>query len=513
MTIGNRFPGTVGPRKDRGGTLAGLQPPAAPTVLQNGTVNPFRQIAGYQDPTWGNGGVIQTMNPDNWENYYTQGGNKFVDVSNLLGTSASDVAAAEPWAQDQFNYATANANDQGLLSYDQALNMPEMTEKNDLFTYMPLVMMAIAGGAAAAGAGAGGLAGGAGFGAEAGALGGLGAEAGAGAAGFGAEAGAGLGGLEGAGSVTFDPGAIAGVDTGTGLTTPMGGAEGGAFDMGGSGNVFNTPGGGAPGTGSTFSWTDPSTWSNPFSSTPPGSTTAAQQLFNSGGDMAGELGGSGGSASGSFDWSKFFSGSGNGWLNLLGSGVGALSSWLASNAQVKSAEEANALLWAMYNQNRADAGPYREAGYGALANMVNLTTPGKQFDQMQLDPGYQFRLGEGNQAIDRAAAARGMYGSGRALKELTRYGQNFASNEFGNVYNRNASLAGLGQTAVTNTGQLGANTANQVGANTIGAGNATASGYVGVGNAVTGGIQNYLNSANQNAWLQAILAGRTSPYG
>jgi len=52
------------------------------------------------------------------------------------------------------------------------------------------------------------------------------------------------------------------------------------------------------------------------------------------------------------------------------------------------------------------------------------------------DPGYQFRLGEGERALEQSAAARGVINSGGTLGDLVRFGQQFASNEYGNVYNR-----------------------------------------------------------------------------
>lgn len=51
-------------------------------------------------------------------------------------------------------------------------------------------------------------------------------------------------------------------------------------------------------------------------------------------------------------------------------------------------------------------------------------------------PDYQFRLDEGNKAIDRASSARGNFYSGAALKEATQYGSDLASNEYSNAYNR-----------------------------------------------------------------------------
>ena len=54
------------------------------------------------------------------------------------------------------------------------------------------------------------------------------------------------------------------------------------------------------------------------------------------------------------------------------------------------------------------------------------------------DPGYEFRMAEGEKGINRALAARGGFDSGSALKALNRFNQDFASNEFGNAYNRDA---------------------------------------------------------------------------
>ena len=55
---------------------------------------------------------------------------------------------------------------------------------------------------------------------------------------------------------------------------------------------------------------------------------------------------------------------------------------------------------------------------------------------MMADPGYQFRLSEGLKALDRQAAARGGLISGAALKGAQRYGQDYASGEYQNAYNR-----------------------------------------------------------------------------
>ena len=307
--------------------------------------------------------------------------------------------------------------------------------------------------------------------------------AGGGLYGGGLEAGAGLGdaawgvnlGQSGLGSEAAG-GFYGGLGEGTGTAATGGGmdvAAGGAMDMFGS---MNPSGSGSAFTGSGL-------W---------GSGTQA--------------------ASGLPQWMKDWGITGGNLLNaggnVLGAGIGYLGSQSAAKAQQEAASNQQALLKYMYDQNRADLAPWRQAGVGALGTMVNLTTPGKQFDQMALDPGYQFRLGQGEQGINRAAASRGSFDSGGTLKALQRYGQDYASNEFSNVFNRQASLAGLGQTAVGQGVNAGQNYANNAGNSMLQAGDARASGYMGGANAVAGGIGSFLNNYNEMTLLDKFLAGR-----
>ena len=55
---------------------------------------------------------------------------------------------------------------------------------------------------------------------------------------------------------------------------------------------------------------------------------------------------------------------------------------------------------------------------------------------LQADPGYLARLGHGQRALEQSAAARGVLRTGGTLKDLVRYGQDLASQEYGNVYDR-----------------------------------------------------------------------------
>jgi hypothetical protein len=52
------------------------------------------------------------------------------------------------------------------------------------------------------------------------------------------------------------------------------------------------------------------------------------------------------------------------------------------------------------------------------------------------DPSYQLRFAQGQNAIENSASARGVLGTGGTIKDFINYGQNFASQEYGNVYNR-----------------------------------------------------------------------------
>jgi hypothetical protein len=125
-------------------------------------------------------------------------------------------------------------------------------------------------------------------------------------------------------------------------------------------------------------------------------------------------------------------------------------------------------------------------------------------NSFQADPGYQFRLQQGQKAIDAGAAARGNFMSPSTLQELGQFSQESASNEFNNAYNRynqNLSniysrltgLSGSGENAAGRIAGLGAGFGSQAGENIIGAGNAQAAGQIGQANALNQGIGNFMN--------------------
>lgn len=167
----------------------------------------------------------------------------------------------------------------------------------------------------------------------------------------------------------------------------------------------------------------------------------------------------------------------------------------------------NDRMSALFEQNRANT-PAPEANplFGSLTKRFGMS-------DFEADPGYQFRMDEGQKAIERSAAARGGLLSGSALKGIERFGQGLASQEYGNAFdrwnlqntnqfNRLASLAGVGQQANQAIGQAGQNFANAAsniamnnaanqGNALLAQGNARASGYGAWGNALGNAFANW----------------------
>jgi len=188
----------------------------------------------------------------------------------------------------------------------------------------------------------------------------------------------------------------------------------------------------------------------------------------------------------------------------------------AAEAQSGAARYAADLQQQQYRENVQRQQPFYEAGVNALPELVSASryTPFGQ-EQFQADPGYGFRLSEGQKALERSAAARGGLISGGALKAATRFGQDMGSQEYTNAFNRYQTerqarlgplqaLTGMGQSTANTIGAAGQNMASNVGnygmqgANAtaegyMGAANARASGYMGGYNAINSGLSNYLS--------------------
>jgi hypothetical protein len=128
-------------------------------------------------------------------------------------------------------------------------------------------------------------------------------------------------------------------------------------------------------------------------------------------------------------------------------------------------------------------------------------------------PGYEFRFGEGERAVQANQAARNNTLSGRALKELTQYGQGFASNEFQNEFARRLSLANMGQQAQTATGNWSVGQGATLGNLALGQGQANADFYGTANNALQSGLSNYLTYQARQNQTPAATTPYSSSYG
>lgn len=100
--------------------------------------------------------------------------------------------------------------------------------------------------------------------------------------------------------------------------------------------------------------------------------------------------------------------------------------------------------------------PFVEAGKRGLKGYEQAIAKPFTAADMEMDPGYQFRLSEDMKGIETSASARGMQLSGRTLKGIGRYAQDYASGEFQAAYGRRQqgisnlyNLATMGQAAAT----------------------------------------------------------------
>jgi hypothetical protein len=212
-----------------------------------------------------------------------------------------------------------------------------------------------------------------------------------------------------------------------------------------------------------------------------------------------------------------------------GAAVQAGAAGKASKAQQAAARRGQDLAGQSYQQARQDWQPYATAGSQGLNMLMAGIGDGRtgdltrrfSMDDFTKDPGYDFRMGEGTKAVEGGAAARGGLLSGAAAKALTRYSQGFASNEYGNAYNRYnqdqsnrynrlLGITGIGQNATNNMGVATSRYGDQmVGLNSA-AGNAESAGIIGQGNAMSGMIGGIGNTV-ADAYTMQNYGGGAAP--
>jgi hypothetical protein len=276
---------------------------------------------------------------------------------------------------------------------------------------------------------------------------------------------------------------------------------------------------------------------------------AAAAAYYGGNYLLGGGAGAAGAGAGAADLTAAYGGAGAGTAGAAGAGAAGASSYLlpgailgssllgagaardAANTQANAQAQANQLLYAQYLQQRADLAPFTGAGLGAQNKLLTyLGLPGgtqgadygkyaKDFGMTDFttDPGYAFRLSEGQKALDRSAAARGGLISGGALKAAQRFGQDLGSQEYQSAFNRYqtnranqlaplSSLTGSGQASAAGQAAAAGNYGAAAGAGLTNIGAAQAAGGTGMANALAGGVGQYLNYAGQQDQLAAYNA-------
>jgi len=228
---------------------------------------------------------------------------------------------------------------------------------------------------------------------------------------------------------------------------------------------------------------------------------------------------------------------------LVGAGASIYSSSKAADAQKAGIDASAAVQREMFDKQTALQEPFRQGGMTAQNQLMTLLglNPGggsgvtvnpndpnfgkyaKDFSMAdyQADPGYAFRLSEGMKGLQNSAAAKGLLSSGSTLKGITDYGQNMASQEYGNAYNRYQtnranqlnplqSLMGSGQTAANTLTNAAGNLGQGLGQAAAATGAANASAYMNTGNALSnalsGGLNAYMGYNNMQAYKDRTAA-------
>ena len=176
--------------------------------------------------------------------------------------------------------------------------------------------------------------------------------------------------------------------------------------------------------------------------------------------------------------------------------------WDRYIGEKKRAEEKYAAELSAYNARKAEL-------EGIVASQRGTDQYRVGADYLADSDSYKFRYGQGQKNTLRALSAnRGVLGGG-ALKDLEEYGQQFASNEFNNEFNRLATMAGIGQNAATAIGNAATGAGTNL-ANLALQGGQTMSDYYGnMNNVAQGSIGNaaYLNDRRRSSYQRSPYSG------
>ena len=203
---------------------------------------------------------------------------------------------------------------------------------------------------------------------------------------------------------------------------------------------------------------------------------------------------------------------------ITGSNKQAKAAGKAADQQFEATKYASDQQKQMFDDARKDQQPYMQAGSDALKQLMGGMGQNGQFMQTYTgqdiydDPSYKFRLQQGQDSIQSGAAVQGGLLSGATQKALAGYGQDMASQEFSNAYNRfNAdqsnqynrlsNLVGMGQGAAAGVGNAGMQTGQAMANNAMSGANAQAAGTIAKGNSTANNFQSMLGLGSMAAGL------------
>lgn len=226
--------------------------------------------------------------------------------------------------------------------------------------------------------------------------------------------------------------------------------------------------------------------------------------------------------------------------NLIGGVMGSNAAKKAAEAQAAAAREQLALQRRMYEETTARNQPFYQSGVGANNRLTTLLGTGgnagdadygsltRNFSMADYlnnqDPGYQFSLDAGMNALNASNAATGGLQSGAALKAAQRYGVDYGSTKYNeafnryqnnrsNIYNMLSGQGNVGLSAANNTSAAGNAYASGGGAAMGNIGAANASGYMGSSNAYSNAIGNAMNNYNNMRMMDRIFPNKPTSDG
>lgn len=161
----------------------------------------------------------------------------------------------------------------------------------------------------------------------------------------------------------------------------------------------------------------------------------------------------------------------------------------AARTQARGYDAATAEQRRQFDAMMEMTAPRRQIEGNALEQLAALTgvrgaaggTGAPDYSSFYNSPDYQFALQQGQQAVERSAAAGGNLRSGNTLAAVNDYAQGRATQNFNQYTQRLAGLAGMGATDQAANAML--QQGRDVAGNEIGGANARASGVAGAANA------------------------------